>query len=513
MKVVTTRQMRRIDEVTIQERGIPGITLMERAGTAVATEAMDRFEPDAVAIVTGKGNNAGDGFIAARELLHSGVRTTLYMLAPPEELTGDALDAFRMLGSEITPIVAPPPQELQRGLARHELVIDAIFGTGIRGPVGSPWAEAIEAINASGALVLAVDIPSGMPGDPAYETELGPHVRATTTVTIGLPKLGMILDPGVRSTGNVVVADIGFPRDLLDDPAIGTNLMTMEEARALLPVRKPAGYKGTFGRVLILGGSEGMTGAAIMAARAATRSGAGLIYVSYPHLLGTVMESNLIEPVKLPLQGEAPWFTSDMVEHVVQEAAKMEAVGIGPGIGLHEETKKFLHEVIARVAKPMVIDASALDLLADDLHLLKERQAPTILTPHIGEAARLLHLPAQDVMRNRLDAFTDFARDYNVVAVLKGAQTVVTDPASGQRYINPTGNSGLAKGGSGDVLTGLTAGLLAQGMTALDAARLGVFMHGMAGDVTAGRLGVRAMLPGDVIESLGPAFLKLEKND
>lgn len=510
MKVVSTEQMRRIDSLTIRERGTPGATLMERAGVAVATEAMDRFEPDSVAVVTGKGNNAGDGFVAAGELMRNGIHTTLYMLCAPEELSGDALAAFQRLGGEITPIIRPRPHELRGGLARHELIIDAIFGTGFRGPAESLFAEAIEAINAAGAVVLSIDIPSGLSGDPAFEQTPGPHVRAAVTVTIGLPKLGLILDPGVRATGSVVVAEIGFPHDLLEDPAISTNLVTMDEARAMLPTRLPSGYKGTFGKVMILGGSEGMTGAAIMAARAASRSGAGLIYAAYPHLLGTIIESQLVEPVKIPLAGEAPWFTADMVGRVLEEAEGMDAVGIGPGTGLHEETKKFMHELIPQLNVPMVIDASGLDHLAHDLDLLHKRTAPTILTPHVGEAHRLLKIPVEEVQRNRLDVFLEFSRRYNVITVLKGAQTVVTEPG-GQRYINPTGNSGLAKGGSGDVLTGLIAGLLAQHAPALDAARLGVFLHGLAGDVTAEKLGVRGMIPSDVIGNLGPAFMRLEK--
>lgn len=510
MKIVTTDQMRRIDEVTIRERGVPAATLMERAGSAVAAEAMDRFEPDSVAIVTGKGNNAGDGFVAARELMRSGLRTTIYMLAPPEELTGEALEAYKKLNGELKPIITPRPHELLGNLARHELVIDAIFGTGLHGPVGAPWSDYFSAINEAGATVLSVDIPSGLSGDPSPEEEPGPHVLAAATITIGLPKLGMVLDPGVRATGSVVVADIGFPRDLLEDPAITTNLVTMEEARAMLPVRVPSGYKGTFGRVMILGGSEGMTGAAILASRSATHSGAGLIYVGYPHLLGTIMESQLLEPVKIPLPGEAPWFTSEMLPRVLQEAGHMEAIGIGPGIGLHEETKKFFYEVLTRVQVPMVVDASALDLLAENIELLAQRKAPTVLTPHLGEAGKLLHCKPGEVHRNRLDAFTGMCRRYGIVVALKGPQTVVTDP-TGQRYINPTGNSGLAKGGSGDVLTGLIAGLLAQGAPAVDAARLGVFLHGLAGDVTAEKLGVRAMVPSDVIDNLGPAFMRLEK--
>lgn len=508
MKVVTAEQMRRIDEVTIRERGVAGRTLMERAGQAVAREALEQFEPDSVAIVTGKGNNAGDGFVVARELDRQGVVVFLYLLAPPEELAGDALEAYEGVPTTVRRTIAPDPADLADELSEFDLVVDAIFGTGLRGPVAEPWAGWIEAINAAGVSVLAIDIPSGLTGAPLAEP--GPHVCAAMTVTIGLPKLSMVVEPGVHATGVVMVADIGFPRDLLESEELSINLMTPETARALLPKRRPGGHKGTFGRVLILGGCEGFTGAAILTARAAARSGVGLVYVAYPRGLGHIMESALVEPVKLPLAGDELWFTPAMVDQILEQASKMDAIAVGPGLGLHPETGAFLHRIVCEVKRPLVIDASGLDLLSQDLASLRRRGAPTIVTPHPKEAARLLGRTVAEVEADRLDAFARFARDYEVVTVLKGAQSIVTSP-SGQRSINPSGNTGLAKGGSGDLLTGLTAGLLAQGMEAYDATRLGVFMHGMAADVTAETLSVRAMLPSDVIETLGQTFLRLEK--
>lgn len=508
MKVVTGEQMRRIDQAAIQERGIPGSILMDRAGKAVAREALERFEPYSVAVVTGKGNNAGDGFVAARELSRQGVRAVLVMLRPAEELSGDALDAYLKVPSEIRRLVSPTLEALREELSQHDLIIDAIFGTGIKGPVQSPWAEAIETINTCGNNVLAVDIPSGLPSDQGGE--IGPHVRAMMTVTIGLPKLAMVVDPGVRATGTVVVDDIGFPRDLIEDEALSINLMTVKKIRSLLPARNPSGHKGTFGKVIVLGGSEGMTGAAVLTALAATRSGVGLVYSCYPQALGLIMESHLIEPVKIPLTRKGTWFTPEMVEQAVEESRKMDAVAIGPGIGMHPDTGDFLHQFITQVEAPMVIDASGLDLLAKDIEALAKRPGPTVLTPHPAEAARLLGRSVEEVQKDRLGAFLELARKYNVVTVLKGAQTIITSP-DGQRFINPTGNSGLAKGGSGDVLTGLIGGLLAQGVSALDAARIGVFIHGMAADIVAEKIGMRAMVPGDVVQSLGEAFLRLEK--
>ena len=512
MKVVTPEQMRRIDETTIRERGIPGAVLMDRAGKAVAREAMERFEPDSVIVVTGKGNNAGDGFVVARELHRHGIPVTLCMLRPAGEISGTALDMLNQVPAEVRRLDQPGPAVLREELTRHDLAVDAIFGTGLSGSPRAPWDEYIQAINACRMNVLAVDIPSGLPGEgPAGGGQSGPWVRATMTVTMGLPKLAMVMDPGVRATGRVVVADIGFPRDLLEDEAIQTNLMTMEQAERLLPNRQPGGHKGTFGRVMLLAGSEGMTGSAVLAAKAAARSGAGLIYSAYPHVLGTIMESHLIEPVKIPLAGEEGWLTGAQAGAVIEAAETMQALAIGPGIGRRPETGRLLSEVVARVKAPLVIDADGLNLLAENLEALAGRPGPTVLTPHPGEAARLLGYSIDEVENNRLDAMAELSKRYGAVVVLKGAQTVTTEP-NGQRTLNPTGNSGLAKGGSGDVLTGLITGLLAQGCAPGEAARLGVFLHGMAADVAAEKNSPRGMLPSDVIEALGTAFQRLERS-
>lgn len=510
MKIVTAEQMRRIDEETIQRRGIPGIELMERAGRAVAREAIQRFEPATVAIVTGKGNNAGDGFVAARELAAADVHVTLFMLCPPEELSGDALTAYEEMPGDLHRVVQPAADDLRRHLEPFDLVIDAIFGTGLRGPVRSPWREAIEAINAARVNVLSIDIPSGLPGDGVTDADWGPCVRATATLTIGLPKLGMAVTPGVRFTGSVVVEGIGFPDDLLHDPAVSINMLTLREAAALLPPRDPDGHKGTFGRVLVLGGSEGMTGAPVLTAHGAARSGAGLVYMAYPRPLGGAIESLVAEPVKLPLEADGPWFAGDHVAPVLRAAETVDAVALGPGLGRHDATAGFVREVAAQVARPLVVDADGLRLLARDPGLLRGRTAPTILTPHPGEAAELLGRATDDVQRDRLGAFVEFSAAHGVVVVLKGAQTVITTP-DGQRWINPSGNTGLAKGGSGDVLTGLIAGLLAQGIEAGEAARLGVFLHGLAADIAAQTTSVRALLPGDLPPLLGQAFARLEQ--
>lgn len=511
MKLLTAEQMRRVDDITIRERGIAGAVLMDRAGKAVAREALERFKPESVAIVTGKGNNAGDGFVAARELASSGVAVTIYMLAAPDELAGDALNAYELMTGGVTTREKPDAEMLRRDLPHHNLIIDAIFGTGTRGPLTGVWADTIEAINASGASVLSIDIPSGLPGEPPNQDEpWGPAVRADVTVTIGRPKLSMAIEPGVSLCGKIMVADIGFPDDLLDDPACTTDLITFNEMRTLLPARPVTGHKGTFGRVLILAGSEGMSGAATLTTMAAMRSGTGLVYVGYPTPLGTVMEGRLLEPVKLPLGGDQHWFGPEHVEPAIKAAENVDAVAIGPGIGLHKETAWFLAGVINKIDKPMVIDASALTILSEHIDLLGGRKAPTILTPHPGEGGHLLGKHINEVQASRLDAFIEFCAKWNAIVVLKGAETVITDQL-GRRWINHTGNTGLAKGGSGDVLAGLIVGLIAQSMSPVDAARLAVFLHGYTADLLSERMSVRAMISSDVLDALGEAWLKLER--
>lgn len=511
MKVVTGEQMREIDRVTIEERGIAGFELMGRAGRAVARQICERLEPESVAIVCGKGNNGGDGFIAAAEFHKRGVEAVVYVLFDPSEARGDAMKAFGAIPDEVRVEHPRDMEAFAANLARFDVVVDAILGTGIKGPVRGPLTEAIEAVNRAGVNIVSVDIPSGLGAGVAQDEDAcGPCIQANLTIAIGLPKLVTVLDPGVRTTGLVSIADIGFPGDLLEDPGIETNLLTVEAMRDALPARDPSGHKGTFGRVLILGGSEGMTGAAILAARSAVRSGTGLVYCAYPRPLGVVMESQLVEPVKIPLAGDSPWFVGSQARGAIEEAARVDAVALGPGLGLRPETGKFVRTVAREISKPLVIDADALNLLAEDLSVLRNRDAPTIITPHPGEAGKLLGCSTAQVQSDRLGAARRLSIELDVVAVLKGSQTIVATP-DGQRYINPTGNTGLAKGGSGDVLTGLIAGLLAQGCEPAEAARLGVFIHGVAADRAAESLGVRAMTPQDVIESLGRAFVFIER--
>jgi NAD(P)H-hydrate epimerase len=504
MKVVTAEQMRRIDRITIEERGIPGCRLMERAGQAVVEQVCERFEPDGVAVVAGKGNNAGDGFVVARLLAQRQAPVTVFLLADPAEFRSDARTMYEAIPATVKQVRIENSAQLRDTLKEFDLVVDAILGTGIQGPVRGLFGEAIEAINDARLPVVSVDIPSGLPTDGGPIE--GPVVRAAHTVTMGLPKLGMVIQPGIEFTGTVTVASLDFPEDLLNDPQISLNLLPETMVRDLLPPRPRDGHKGTFGSVMIVGGSQGMTGAPALASRAAMRSGVGLVFCASADGLQPQIAARLVEELTIPLpssDGHALDLSS--LPKVAAEAKRMKAIALGPGVGQAEGTQQFVRKTAAEIQLPMVIDADALNALAGHLDILRTRRAGTILTPHPGEMSRLTGLTTAQVQADRIGVARKLATDYGVVVVLKGAQTIIADP-DGSAYINPTGNSGLAKGGSGDVLTGLIAGLLAQNSQALPAALCGVFLHGLAADLAADSVPPRAMIASDVIEYLPKAF-------
>lgn len=509
MKVVTAEQMRRIDRITIEERGVPGSRLMERAGQSVVEQIWERFEPDSVAVVAGKGNNAGDGFVVARLLAQRQCPATIFLLSNPNELRGDARTMYEAIPMEVAQVRIESAQQLCNVLKGFDLIVDAILGTGIQGPVRGLFGEAIEAINAAQLPVVSVDIPSGLPADGGPIE--GPVVRAAHTVTMGLPKLGMVVYPGVEFTGTVTVASLDFPEDLLNDPDIRLDLLTEAMIAAQLPPRPRDGHKGTFGSVLIVGGSQGMTGAPVLASRAAMRSGVGLVFCATAESLQPQIAARLLEELTIPLpSADGRALDLDSLPKIAAEAKRMDSIALGPGFGQAEATKQFVLKAVEEIQLPIVLDADALNALAGHLEVLRRRHAPAILTPHPGEMARLTGLSVAQVQADRIGVARTLAGDHQVVAVLKGAQTIVADP-DGSAYINPTGNTGLAKGGSGDVLTGLIAGLLAQTRTALPAALCGVFLHGLAADLAADSIPPRAMIASDVIDHLPKAFQTVSK--
>ena len=504
--------MRALDRWTI-EHGTPGHVLMERAGAGAARALCERLHRPRgpVVVVCGRGNNGGDGFVVARHLRRARVPVEVWLAARPEEVRGDAarmLAAWRRARGAVHALAAPAHVEaLARRLARAAAVVDALFGTGLNAPVTGVASAAIAAINAAGAPVLAVDIASGLSADTG--APLGAAVRATMTATFGYPKVGQLMYPGVEHTGLLAVVDIGIPPEALATVAPRIMLLESEEVGALLPPRRRDAHKGAFGHVLVIAGSRGKTGAGLLAAQAAARSGAGLTTLAVPATLQAVLEAQVREAMTAALadtgDGAAALADGAAVNALL---ADREAVVCGPGMGQAPATRALVAHVVRQCAAPLVLDADGLNAVAGSA-LLRDRPGPTVVTPHPGEMARLQSGDTARVQADRLGAARAFARAERVVVVLKGARTIIASP-DGATAICPTGNPGMASGGTGDVLSGVIGALLAQGLAAYDAAALGVFAHGAAGDAVAARQGETGLLASDLLAELPVTLERLQ---
>lgn len=508
MKVVTTQQMRDIDRVTIETFGIPGLDLMERAGQGVVDAiegTLIDIEGNRCAIICGKGNNGGDGFVVARLLTRRGSKVETYLLGKKEEMSGDAktnLDRFLEMGGEIREI--DHIDQISSPLTA-DIVVDAIFGTGIKGEVRGLPAEVIELMNRSKGTVVAVDAPSGLNTDTgAIE---GPCVRAEVTATMGLPKIGLLLYPGKAYAGRIEVVDIGVPSQVIEKAGLAIEHLEQNDIASILPLRAPNAFKGDCGRVTVIAGSVGMTGAAALCCQGALRSGAGMTILGIPSSLNDVMETKLTETMTTPLAETDERTLSLAAEPEIDTLLEWgDILALGPGLSQNSETGELVRKLLRKLLKPTVIDADGLNALAGHTDCLRDCHAELILTPHIGELSRLIDQPIADIEKAIVDIARQTAADLGVVLVLKGAPTIVAEP-SGSVYINSTGNAGMATAGCGDVLTGMIAGLLAQGLKGIDAARAGVYLHGLAGDIGAREKGQWGLIAGDIAEAVPEAIL------
>jgi NAD(P)H-hydrate epimerase len=503
MKAVTTAQIRELDQRTIAA-GTPGEELMERAGYAVARatiQFLKRQDSRSVLLFAGKGNNGGDAIVAARHLAGAGCYPMLVLLCRRNELQGDSLLHFQKLVSAIRVFELPTLDELSTIVAETEpaVIVDGLLGTGLKGQVREPYATAIKVVNGLHLPVVSIDIPSGLGSDTGDVHGFG--VRADMTVTMALPKIGLLKPAAADLVGRIEVADIGIPREFVEEIQTDAELLTAQDVTPLLPPRRRSANKGDFGHLLVIAGSEGYTGAPAMVAHAAARAGAGLVTLAVPRNIYPIVAA-LCPPEVMPQPVEFEQLSPTYF-------ARFDAVAIGPGLGQQAETQKMVWKVVSSCPLPMVVDADALNAMGQGVAALKKMQKPLVLTPHPGEMARLTNKTVKEVQADRWGMARSFAQEYGVVIVLKGAGTVVTEK-SGGLWINSTGNPGMAKGGMGDALTGIIGAFLAQGMAAFDAARAGVFLHGLAGDLANEKLGPRAMLTTDLIEHLGPAFTTLE---
>lgn len=510
MKLVTVAQMREMDRATIEDYGLPGLVLMENAGRAVA-EAVAQLLPESggrVLVLAGKGNNGGDGFVAGRHLAGQGREVTVMLFCAAEDLTGDAATNChyaRKIG--LTVIEQPDEAAVAGALKLADVVVDAMLGTGVRGEVTGRLREIIELVAHCAAPVVAVDLPSGLDGDTG--AVLGAAVPADVTVTFGYAKTGLVQYPGKAYCGKLRVADIGLPPVLGEFPAVNTQLTEARDCALFLPRRRPEAHKGDAGRVLVVAGSPGLTGAAVLAGNGAARAGAGLVTVGVPQPLQPVVAAKLTEVMTVGLPATAEHALGpEAVSEVLEWADRVDAVALGPGLSQQPGVAPLVQTLVRQLPVPLVVDADALNALAGHTDALRHRSGATVVTPHPGELSRLLGLSVAQIQADRLGAARSAAVQLDCVVVLKGAATVVADPSE-QAWINSTGNPGMASGGMGDVLTGVIAALLAGGANALEAAVAGVYLHGMAGDLAAADLGPRGLLAGDLLERLPAAFARV----
>lgn len=494
--LMTAEAMRGLDRHTIEDLGVPGELLMECAGALVAREAASQLRPGAsVWVVCGGGNNGGDGLVAARHLHLRGVPVRLFFVGDPERLRGEPganLARARTAGIPVESRLCPEP---------GAVVVDAIFGTGLSRAVEGPAADAIRQMVAlrPEVRVLAVDLPSGVDADCGRA--LGVAVEADVTVTLGLPKLGLALEPGRSLAGRILVGRIGIA-DEAPGVVRGAELWTRAAVARALPERPVHGHKGSFGHVLVVAGSEGKTGAAALAAHGAARIGAGLVTIACPQSANPVLEVKCTEMMTAPVPETGAHALGLAAEKPLRELAEeRDVVVLGPGVGRAEETQELLRRLAPSLRVPLVLDADGLFAFREDPAALKARSAPTIVTPHPGEAATLLASTAADVNADRPAAARRLAEETGAMVVLKGAATVTAD-CEGRLAVNPTGGPVLATGGTGDVLSGAVAGLLSQGLGPWEAAVLGVFVHGLAGDGLAASRGAAGALAGEVADAL-----------
>jgi len=514
MILVTAAEMRRLDERTI-ELGTPGYTLMERAGTGAAEVLLQRF-PNAregrVVVVAGRGNNGGDGFIVARLLRAQRVRADVVLLAKQEEVVGDAaraLGALRKAGGRFVETVGESAfQQFAKEIEAATVIVDAVFGTGLNAEISGWRAEILHWMNDSGTPIFAIDIPSGL--DAERGVPLGVAVRAQATVTFGFPKIGQVIHPGAEYVGALTVVDIGIDPRAVREVAPRASLLTGPDAATVVPWRRPQSHKGTCGHALVIAGSRGHSGAAILAAHAAARVGAGLTTLSGPASLNPIFCSGPAEIMTAPLRDTDGRVGFDEWELRAALIGKT-AIAVGPGLGTHGDGADLVRFLLREADVPLVLDADALTCIVNDLSLLRGAHRQPVLTPHPGEMARLLGCKTEAVQGDRIGCASAFAVEHNCILVLKGARTVIAAP-DGHMSINSSGNPGMASGGMGDVLTGMIGGLLAQHVPPEQAACLGVYLHGEIADFLAEHRGPVGYLASDIIAGLPEGYGRLAAN-
>jgi NAD(P)H-hydrate epimerase len=513
MRVLNSSQMRQADQRTIEEIGIPSLVLMENAGRQVVAALEATYSDLAdrkIAVLCGRGNNGGDGFVVARTLSQRNVDVSVFLIGRVADVRGDArtnLEILGHLGLNVVEVADSQAWELHFSeVSDCTLIVDAIFGTGLNAPASGLIESVIADVNSSGIPIVSIDLPSGLSADS--NELIGPAIDAELTVTLAAPKLPLVLPPGETHAGDIVIADIGIPSDViggLEGPYL--ELLTRASTRELIAPRSADSHKGDYGHVLIVAGSKGKTGAAHLAAVGALRSGAGLVTVATPSSCADVVASLAPEYMTEPLVEIPTGLDADGVDRLLEIAR--EVVAIGPGLGQAPGTREFVKQLVDRATMPLVVDADGLNAFSDEPDRLSGREGrEVIVTPHPGEMARLVAMSADEVQASRVEIARNFAVAHRLFVVLKGHRTLIATPDE-KVFINPTGNPGMATGGTGDVLTGMIAAWLAQLLDAEAACKLAVYLHGMAGDLAEADEGEVSMTSADLAAHIGDAVLEL----
>jgi len=518
MILVNAKEMRNMDNFTIEEMGVPGVVLMENAGRGAARYLLEHFQPEQgqkVYVIAGKGNNGGDGYVVARYLHLYGLDVKVCVLAEYEKISGDAkinLDIIKNMGIEIG--YAPEYESwksILSSISEADIIVDAIFGTGLQAEIRGFYRDIIEDINSLKKPVLSIDIPSGVSSDNGKV--MGVAIRAELTVTFGYPKVGHLIFPGARHCGRVVVIDIGLCPVPDERLKLRYRLIEPEEFIEFLRGDEPDIHKGRRGHLLVIAGSTGKTGAATLTALGALRAGAGLVTLCIPETLNHILEIKLTEAMTEPLPDTGRgFFSKDAIKRALELAEGKSAVAIGPGISTDPETVEFVREFIRRCRLPMVIDADGLNCISKDPDILKDNSSRLIITPHPGEMSRIVGVAISKIQEERIKTCEEFIENYGTHLVLKGARTIVALPNK-EIFINPTANPVLSSGGTGDVLTGLIGGFLARGLPLDKAAIAGVYIHGICGERLSEEKGVSGVLAGELLSIVPEVIQKLTLNE
>lgn len=506
MKACTSAQMRMIDKSASEFGGIPSIVLMENAAIACADEILKHDGIKSAVIFCGKGNNGGDGFTIARHLFNKGINVTVYLVCG-SDFSGDALINYEIISRMgINIIELNDTDLLSLYISNADITVDAIFGTGIHGEITGIAAEVIDEINNNSKFTLSVDIPSGINADTGEICGL--CVNADVTVTFAAYKTGLLMFPGADFTGKIITADISIPEYIIENMNINVSVSDRQLAGKLLPGRRKNTHKGDYGKILIIGGSVGMTGACVMSANAALRSGAGLVTAAVCDKLNPIFEEKLTEPMTIPLPSSDGHLDRSSIQKLTGIINSYDVCLFGPGLGRSEDIADILTALLKVSEIPMIIDADGLYALAKRPSMLEECNCSLILTPHEMEASRLFGCSVDYISADRLGTSLSYATQNGVTLILKGARTIVTSPA-GEQYININGNNGMACGGSGDVLAGMTAAFAALCRDETSAAVLAVYLHSAAGDLAAQKYGEASLTPTDMLDCIGGAITGL----